>query len=105
MATVAVAGGTGSVGKTIVDAIVEAGKHEVVLLTRQVCKQSRNQDCTMQELTIGSRARMVLLVLQNMSSTTLTLSTWLVSWKAKRFTRSSQPLQSYQKLLAIPSGP
>jgi uncharacterized protein YbjT (DUF2867 family) len=36
MVTVAVAGGTGKVGRTIVEAIVAAGKHEVVVLSREV---------------------------------------------------------------------
>ena len=40
MVTVAVAGGTGSVGKTIVDAIFKARKHEVIVLTRTVHKQT-----------------------------------------------------------------
>ena len=36
MVTVAVAGGTGKVGRTLVEAIVAAGKHEVVVLSREV---------------------------------------------------------------------
>ena len=36
MSVVAVAGGTGSLGRTIVDAIKEAGKFEVVILAREV---------------------------------------------------------------------
>lgn len=36
MVIVAVAGGTGSVGKTIVDAIKADGTHEVIVLTRKV---------------------------------------------------------------------
>ncbi|KAH7188260.1 uncharacterized protein B0J16DRAFT_412741 [Fusarium flagelliforme] len=35
MVTVAVAGGTGKVGRTIVEAILAAGKHEVVVLSRE----------------------------------------------------------------------
>ncbi|RGP67060.1 isoflavone reductase like irl [Fusarium longipes] len=35
MVTVAVAGGTGKVGRTIVEAIIAAGKHQVVILSRQ----------------------------------------------------------------------
>ncbi|KAL4726395.1 hypothetical protein ACLX1H_007076 [Fusarium chlamydosporum] len=35
MVTIAVAGGTGKVGRTIVEAIVAAGKHEVVVLSRE----------------------------------------------------------------------
>jgi uncharacterized protein YbjT (DUF2867 family) len=36
MVTVAVAGGTGKVGRTIVEAIVAAGEHKVVILSREV---------------------------------------------------------------------
>jgi uncharacterized protein YbjT (DUF2867 family) len=36
MVVVAVIGGTGNVGKTIVDALRDDGKHEVVVLTRKV---------------------------------------------------------------------
>jgi dTDP-4-dehydrorhamnose reductase len=36
MVVVAVVGGTGNVGKTIVDALKEDGKHEVIVLTRKV---------------------------------------------------------------------
>lgn len=36
MVIVAVVGGTGNVGKTIVDALKENGKHEVIVLTRKV---------------------------------------------------------------------
>lgn len=36
MVNVAVAGGTGKVGRTLVEAIVAAGKHEVVVLSREV---------------------------------------------------------------------
>jgi uncharacterized protein YbjT (DUF2867 family) len=36
MVTVAVAGGTGNVGRTIVDALKKSQKHEVLLLTRRV---------------------------------------------------------------------
>ena len=36
MVTVAVAGGTGKVGRTIVEAIIAAGKHEAVVLSREV---------------------------------------------------------------------
>ncbi|KAM0346401.1 hypothetical protein ACHAPU_005465 [Fusarium lateritium] len=35
MVTVAVAGGTGNVGRSIVEAIVAAGKHQVIVLSRQ----------------------------------------------------------------------
>jgi len=36
MVKVAVAGGTGSVGRTIVDALKENPKHEVIVLARKV---------------------------------------------------------------------
>jgi uncharacterized protein YbjT (DUF2867 family) len=36
MVTVAVIGGTGSVGKTIVDAFLADGTHEVIVITRKV---------------------------------------------------------------------
>jgi phosphoserine aminotransferase len=36
MAIIAVAGGTGAVGKTIVDVLTQDSKHEVVVLTRKV---------------------------------------------------------------------
>lgn len=36
MVTIAVAGGTGNVGRSIVEAIVAAGKHQVIVLSRQV---------------------------------------------------------------------
>lgn len=36
MKVVAVAGGTGSVGSTIVDGLVEYGKHKVYALSRKV---------------------------------------------------------------------
>lgn len=40
MKVVAVAGGTGSVGSTIVDGLVEYGKHKVYALSRKVSKSS-----------------------------------------------------------------
>lgn len=36
MVVVAIAGGTGNVGRTIVDAFKEDGKHEVIILARKV---------------------------------------------------------------------
>jgi uncharacterized protein YbjT (DUF2867 family) len=36
MVTVAVAGGTGNVGRTIVDALKKSQKHDALVLTRQV---------------------------------------------------------------------
>jgi uncharacterized protein YbjT (DUF2867 family) len=36
MVTVAVAGGTGNVGRTIVDALKKSQKHDVIVLTRKV---------------------------------------------------------------------
>lgn len=40
MKVVAVAGGTGSVGSTIVDGLVEYGKHKVYALSRKVSQSS-----------------------------------------------------------------
>lgn len=37
MVVVAVAGGTGAVGRNIVEALVSQGKHEVIVLSRTVC--------------------------------------------------------------------
>lgn len=39
MASIAVAGGTRSVGRTIVEALVAANKHNVIVLTRSVGDQ------------------------------------------------------------------
>jgi len=36
MAVIAVAGGTGNLGRTIVEALVAAGKHSVKILSRKV---------------------------------------------------------------------
>ena len=36
MVTVAVAGGSGNVGRTIVDALKKSEKHDVIVLTREV---------------------------------------------------------------------
>lgn len=36
MAVIAVAGGTGNVGRTLVEAIITAGKHDVKVLARKV---------------------------------------------------------------------
>lgn len=37
MGIIAVAGGTGSVGRTIVDALVARATHKVIILSRTVC--------------------------------------------------------------------
>jgi NAD dependent epimerase/dehydratase family enzyme len=37
MVVVAVAGGTGAVGRSIVEAFISQGKHEVIVLSRMVC--------------------------------------------------------------------
>lgn len=37
MVIVAVAGGTGGVGRTIVEGIVATGRHQVKILSRKVC--------------------------------------------------------------------
>lgn len=42
MAIIAVAGGAGKVGCAIVEAIVEQGQHEVVVLSREVSTTIRN---------------------------------------------------------------
>lgn len=42
MAIIAVAGGTGNLGRTLVKAIVANGKHEVRILGRKAC--TRNPD-------------------------------------------------------------
>lgn len=44
MVTVAVAGGTGSVGRTIVDALLLSGKHDVVVLSRKVRENGPRKD-------------------------------------------------------------
>ena len=36
MVVVAIAGGTGGVGRTVLDAIVEAGEHQAIVLSRTV---------------------------------------------------------------------
>lgn len=36
MVVVAVAGGTGGLGRTVLDAIAKAGKHEAIVLSRTV---------------------------------------------------------------------
>jgi uncharacterized protein YbjT (DUF2867 family) len=51
MVVVAIVGGTGSVGRTLIDAFKESGKHDVVVLARKVC----------------SRAAPSVIVFQNMS--------------------------------------
>ncbi|KAE8370008.1 NmrA-like family protein [Aspergillus caelatus] len=48
MAIVAVAGGTGGVGRTIVEALVQQAKHQVILLTRGVPKSDPLLDKTQQ---------------------------------------------------------
>ena len=41
MVVVAVAGGTGNVGRTIVEALLAEGKHDVLILSRTVLAESR----------------------------------------------------------------
>lgn len=41
---VAIAGGTGDIGSTVVDELVSAGKHDVVVLSRKVCVIARSGD-------------------------------------------------------------
>jgi uncharacterized protein YbjT (DUF2867 family) len=38
MVVIAVAGGTGAVGRSIVEAFISQGKHEVIVLSRTVCQ-------------------------------------------------------------------
>jgi uncharacterized protein YbjT (DUF2867 family) len=44
MVNVAVAGGTGNVGLTIVDALKASPKHKVIVLARKVRKPSQQKD-------------------------------------------------------------
>jgi NAD dependent epimerase/dehydratase family enzyme len=44
MVTVAVAGGTGNVGRTIVDAFAMSRKHSVIVLTRKVNVNNVRED-------------------------------------------------------------
>jgi hypothetical protein len=44
MVTVAVAGGTGNVGRTIVDALEKSQKHDVIVLTRKVKENGIQED-------------------------------------------------------------
>ena len=37
MVVVAVAGGTGAVGRNIIEALISQGKHQVIILSRTVC--------------------------------------------------------------------
>lgn len=104
MVTVAVAGGTGSVGKTIVDAIVKAGKHRVIVLTRKVHGQAPFQEHHHAVSNSDRQASMALRVPLNVSLTTPMLSKWLEYWNPKRSTRSSQPLQSWTNPLASRNG-
>jgi uncharacterized protein YbjT (DUF2867 family) len=38
---VAIAGGTGGLGRALIDAIKAQGKHQVVVLSRKVCQPSQ----------------------------------------------------------------
>ncbi|KNG86930.1 hypothetical protein ANOM_005363 [Aspergillus nomiae NRRL 13137] len=51
MAIIAVAGGTGSVGQTIVEALVAHGKHTILILTRKVSQSSLGSGRWVDELT------------------------------------------------------
>lgn len=44
MVTVAVAGGSGNVGRTIVDALRKSPEHDVIVLTRKVNGRSIRED-------------------------------------------------------------
>jgi nucleoside-diphosphate-sugar epimerase len=43
MVVVAIAGGTGAVGRNIVEALLAQGKHEVIILSRMVCYYGSSQ--------------------------------------------------------------
>jgi NAD(P)-dependent dehydrogenase (short-subunit alcohol dehydrogenase family) len=56
MVTVAVAGGTGGIGRTIVEELVRQGKHQVLILSRKVwiepfMAQSVTKPCLEQQVT------------------------------------------------------
>lgn len=48
MVVVAIAGGSGGLGRTLVEGIQARGKHEVIVLSRKVCRPS-NTACSVQE--------------------------------------------------------
>lgn len=71
MVTVAVAGGTGNVGRTIVDALERSQKHDVIVLTRNV------NEMVFKKTTILTGNRQTAIAIQlvpNSSSTMATLS-------------------------------
>ena len=43
MVRVAIAGGTGGLGRTLTEAIAETGKHQVYVLSRKVCLMTQIQ--------------------------------------------------------------
>jgi nucleoside-diphosphate-sugar epimerase len=45
MVTVAVAGGSGHVGRTIVDELRRSKKHDVIVLTREVSANDNEKHC------------------------------------------------------------
>lgn len=45
MVRVAVAGGTGHLGRTLVEAIIATGKHEVKVFSRKVCLLESQENC------------------------------------------------------------
>lgn len=45
MVVVAVAGGTGHLGRTLVEGIVATGKHEVKVFSRKVCLSIKYNSC------------------------------------------------------------
>lgn len=46
MVVVAIAGGTGGVGRTVLDAIVEAGEHKAIVLSRTVSSPLLSLQCS-----------------------------------------------------------
>lgn len=43
MVRIALAGGSGGVGREILDALLETGKHDIIVISRKVSKQEKLQ--------------------------------------------------------------
>jgi aspartate-semialdehyde dehydrogenase len=78
MVVVAVVGGTGSVGKTIVDAFKEDGKHKVIVLARKVGTHIMPYPHC--ELLTSNRFRKAKVLLQLLLLITTTLNSSLKPW-------------------------
>lgn len=52
MVVVAVAGGTGGVGRTVLDAIAKSGQHQAIVLSRTVSLPAPSRSCTKQTHTL-----------------------------------------------------